>query len=71
MARRPNHGNAEALSEEDLKEVRHNPAHVNAFAVRDFHERRYCERRRLYDHTPTVKQMQLLVQSWKQLWKCR
>jgi hypothetical protein len=71
MARRPNRGNAEALSEEDLKEVHHKPARTNPFAVRDFHERRYCERRRLYDHTPTVKQMQLLVQTWKQLWKCR
>jgi hypothetical protein len=70
MARRPNRGNAEALSEEDLKEVRHNPTHVNAFAVRDFHERKYRDRRRLYGHTPTLKQMQMLVQTWKQLWKC-
>jgi len=71
MARRPNRANAEALSEQDLKDLRHNPTHGNAFAVRDFHERRYGARRRLYDHTPTVKQMQLLVQTWKQLWKCR
>jgi hypothetical protein len=70
MARRPNRDNAEALSEEGLKEVRHNPGHVNAFAVRDFHERKYRDRRRLYDHTPTLKQTQLLVQTWKQLWKC-
>jgi hypothetical protein len=70
MARRPNRGNAEALSEEDLKEVRHNPTHVNAFAVRDFHERIYRDRRRLYDDRPTLKQMQTLVQAWKQLWKC-
>ncbi|HEY4904757.1 MAG TPA: hypothetical protein VIH89_14890 [Candidatus Sulfotelmatobacter sp.] len=70
MARRPNRGNAEALSEEDLKEVRHNPAHVKAFAIRDFHERSYGARRRLYDHMPTLKQTQMLVQTWKQLWKC-
>jgi len=71
MARRPNRGNTEALSEEDLKDIRPNPAHPNPFAVRDFHERTYGARRRLYDHTPTLKQTQLLVQTWKQLWKCR
>jgi len=71
MARRSNRGNAEALSEEDLKEVCHKPTHVNAFAVRDFHERRYGSCRRLYDHLPTRKQTQMLLETWKQLWKCR
>jgi hypothetical protein len=71
MARPPNRGDAEALSGEDLKDLRCNPAQPNAFAVRDFHERSYGARRRLYDHTPTLKQTQMLLQSWKQLWKCR
>jgi hypothetical protein len=70
MARRPKRGNAEAWSEEDLKDLRHNPAHFSPVAVRDFYERNYRNCRRLYNDRPTLKQMQTLVQAWKQLWKC-
>jgi hypothetical protein len=62
MARRTNPGNAEMLSEEDLNKLR---------AVRDFYERSYRDCRRFYNQLPTRKQMQTLVQVWKQLWKWR
>jgi hypothetical protein len=71
MARRPDRVKAEILSEADLKELRHNLAHLSAPAVRDFYERAYRDCRLVYDHLPSPRQMQTLVQVWKQLWKWR
>jgi hypothetical protein len=36
MARRPDRKQAETLSEDDLRELRHNLAHLSIGAVRDF-----------------------------------
>ena len=41
MARRPDPEKAEKLTEEDLKELRHNLAHLSVTAVRDFYEQAY------------------------------
>jgi len=71
MARRPDREKAEILSEEDLKELRHNLAHLSAAAVRDFYERAYRDCRLVYTRLPSPRQMQTLVQVWKQLWKWR
>jgi len=38
MARRPDKREAEMLSEDNLKEIRHNLAHLSLPAVRDFYE---------------------------------
>jgi hypothetical protein len=71
MARRPDRAKAEVLSQQDLKELRHNLAHLSVTAVRDFYERAYQDCRLIYDRVPTPRQMQTLVQVWKQLWKWR
>jgi hypothetical protein len=71
MARRPDRAKAEVLSQQDLKELRHNLAHLSVTAVRDFYERAYQDCRLIYDRLPTPRQMQTLVQVWKQLWKWR
>jgi hypothetical protein len=71
MARRPGREKADTLSEEDLKELRHNLAHLSTPAVRDFYERAYRDCRLVYDRLPSPRQMQTLVQIWKQLWKWR
>ena len=71
MARRPDHSKAEVLSEEDLKALRYNLAHLSPGAVRDFYETAYRDCRPTYNQLPTPKQMQTLVQVWKQLWKWR
>lgn len=71
MARRPDHSKAEVLSEEDLKSLRYNLAHLSPDAVRAFYEQAYRDCRLVYNQLPTPKQMQTLVQVWKQLWKWR
>jgi hypothetical protein len=71
MARRPDRRQGEILSDKDLKELRHNLAHLSVEAVRDFYEQTYRECRLIYHRLPTPKQMQTLVQVWKQLWKWR
>jgi hypothetical protein len=71
MARRPDRGKAEVLSQQDLKELRHNLAHLSVTAVRGFYERAYQDCRLIYDRLPTPRQMQTLVQVWKQLSKWR
>lgn len=53
------------LSEKDLKELRHNLAHLSVSAVRDFCERAYQDCRLIYDRLPSPRQMQTLVQVWK------
>jgi hypothetical protein len=71
MARRPDHKKAEVLSEDDLKQLRHNLAHLSVGAVRDFYDQAYRDCRLIYHRLPSPKQMQVLVQAWKQLWKWR
>jgi hypothetical protein len=71
MARRPNREKEEILSEKDLKEIRYNLAHLSPPAVRDFYESAYRDCRLIYNRLPNPKQMQTLVQVWKQLWKWR
>ena len=71
MARRPNDEPTEILSEKDLKELRHNLAHLSVTAVRDFYEQAHRDCRLVYSRLPTPKQIQTLVQVWKQLWKWR
>ncbi len=71
MARRLDTRNAEMLSEKDLKDLRYSLAHLSPPAVRESYERAYQDSRLIYDRLPTPKQMQTLVQVWKQLWKWR
>jgi hypothetical protein len=69
MARRPDRGKVEILSEEQLNELRHNLARLSVSAVRDFYERAYNDCRLVYSRLPTPRQIQILVQVWKQLRK--
>jgi len=71
MARRPDRREAEMLSKENLKELRHSLAHLSLPAVRDFYESAYRDCRLIYNQLPSPRQMQTLVQVWKQLWKWR
>jgi len=71
MARRPDRREVEMLSKENLKELRYNLAHLSLPAVRHFYEQAYQDCRLIYDRLPTPRQMQTLVQVWKQLWKWR
>ena len=67
MARRPDKRDAEMLSEENLADLRRNLAHLSLPAVRDFYEQAYRDWRLIYNRLPTPKQIQTLVQVWKQL----
>jgi hypothetical protein len=71
VARRPDRREAEVLTEKDLKEIRYNLAHLSAPAVRESYERAYQDCRLIYNRVPSPKQIQTLVQAWKQLWKWR
>jgi len=71
MARRPDREKAETLNEHDLKELRHNLAHLSLGAVREFYERAYQDCRLVYSRLPSPRQMQTLVQVWRQLRKWR
>ena len=71
MARRPDKREAEILSEDKLKELRYNLAHLSLPAVRDFYEKAYQDCRLIYNRIPSPRQIQTLVQVWKQLWKWR
>lgn len=71
MTRRPDSRKSEVLSEKELKELRYNLAHLSVTAVRDFYERAYQDCRLVYNRLPSPRQMQTLVQVWKQLWKWR
>ena len=70
MARRPGKREAEILTEENLKQLRYNLAHLSLPAVRDFFEKAYQDCRLIYNRIPSPRQIQTLVQVWKQLWKC-
>ena len=69
MARRPEKREAEILSEENLKQLRYNLAHLSLPAVRDFYEKAYQDCRLIYSRIPSPWQIQTQVQVWKQLWK--
>jgi hypothetical protein len=71
MARRPDREKTDILSEEDVKELRLNLAHLSLGAVRDFYEQAYRDCRMIYSRLPSARQMQTLVQVWKQLRKWR
>jgi len=71
MARRPDKREAEMLSRENLSELRHSLAHLSLPAVREFYDRAYQDCRLLYGRLPSPRQMQTLVQIWRQLWKWR
>jgi hypothetical protein len=71
MARRPDRNEPDVLSEEDLKKLRHGLAHLSVGGVRDFYARAYEDCRLVYNRLPSPRQMQTLVQVWKQLWKWR
>ena len=59
------------LSEENLNELRRSLAHLSLPAVRDVYEQAYRDCRLNLQPIPTPKQIQTLVQVWKQLWKWR
>jgi uracil-DNA glycosylase len=59
------------LSEKALRELRDNLAHLSLTAVRDFYERTYRDCRLVYKRVPTPREIQTLVQVWRQLWKWR
>jgi hypothetical protein len=73
MARRPppEAPTPDVLSEEELKQLRHNLAHLSLDGVRQFYERAYEDCRLVYDRLPSPHKIQTLVQVWKQLWKWR
>ena len=68
---RPDREKPDILSERDLNELRYNLAHLSVGAVREFYERAYRECRLIYTQLPSPRQMQTLVQVWKQLRKWR
>ena len=69
MATRHERGKADILSPEDLKQLRYGLAHLSVRGVRDFYERAYQDCRVIYNRIPSPRQIQTLVQVWKQLWK--
>jgi len=71
VPRRPDQREVEMLSKENLDEIRRNLAHLSIDAVRRFYDRAHEDCRMIYDRLPSPKQMQTLVQVWKQLWKWR
>jgi hypothetical protein len=71
MARRPDPEKPDVLSEEELKQLRYNLAHLSPIGVRDFYERAFEDCRLIYNRLPSPRKIQTLVQVWKQLWKWR
>ena len=59
------------MCEKDLKEPRYNLAHLSLGAVREFYERAYRGLLPGLSSAPKFRQMQTLVQVWKQLRKWR
>jgi hypothetical protein len=62
MARRPEKREGEILTEENLKALRYNLAHLSLPAVRDFYEKAYQDCRLIYNRIPSPRQIQTLVQ---------
>jgi hypothetical protein len=71
MARRPDREKVDMLTEKDGKELRRNLGHLSPGAVRDSYEQAYRDCRLIYSRIPSPRQMQTLVQVWKQLRKWR
>ena len=71
MAHPPESKKPEIFTRKDLDELRYNLAHLSLDAARRFYERAHEDCRMIYDRLPSPKQMQTLVQVWKQLWKWR
>jgi hypothetical protein len=71
MARRPGREKPDVLNEDELKQLRHNLAHLSPSGVREFYERAFEDCRLIYNRLPSPRKMQTLVQVWKQLWKWR
>ncbi len=71
VARRPDPEKPDVLNEEELKQLRHNLAHLSPVGVREFYERAFEDCRLVYDRLPSARKIQTLVQVWKQLWKWR
>ncbi len=69
MARRPERGPSDALSEQDLKQLRENLSRLSPQGVRDFYDRAHEDCRLIYTRIPSPRKIQTLVQVWKQLWK--
>jgi hypothetical protein len=71
MTRRPEREKEEILSAEELKELRHNLAHLSPSHVQDFYQLAHEDCRMIYTRLPSPKAIQTLVQVWKQLWMWR
>ena len=71
MARRPDPEKPDVLSEEELKRLRHNLAHLSPDGVRNFYERAFEDCRLIYNRLPSPRKIQTLVQAWRTLWKWR
>jgi hypothetical protein len=71
MAGRPDRGKEEILTEEQLKQLRHNLAHLSEQHVQDFYERAHQDCRMVNGRVPSPQDIQTLVQVWNQLWKWR
>jgi hypothetical protein len=69
MARRPERDKPDVLKEDELKQLRHNLAHLSPGGVREFYERAFEDCRLIYNRLPSPRKMQTLVQVWKQLWR--
>ena len=61
----------DVLSVDEIRQLRHNLAHLSPDGVRQFYERTLEECRLVYSRIPSPRKMQTLVQVWKQLWRWR
>lgn len=65
VARRPDPEKPDVLNEEELKQLRHNLAHLSPGGVREFYERGFEDCRPGYNRLPSPRKMQILVQAWE------
>ena len=63
MARRPNIEKERVLSQEDIKHLQHNLAHLSLDAVREFYQRAYRECELIGGNFPTPLPIQQLVKA--------
>ena len=61
MARRPDPEKPDVLNEEELKQLRHNLAHLSPGGVREFYELSFEDFRLVYNRLPSPRKMQILV----------
>ena len=71
MARRPEVGEVEILSADELREMRQGLSRLSLSAVRQAYHTAHARCRMVNDRVPSARAMQELVQVWKQLWKWR